>query len=136
MKLLAGPEPNAKINASYHRRRDRQPSLHICKFTMCDTDPKNTLSHSYVKHVLVRHLGAVSQRVTTRGASETGNTSHKLARLESPAQGGKYYCVFPKVKPQRLADFCPLPSSRAVFPNRRAAARYRALASIIPGRER
>jgi hypothetical protein len=27
-------------------------------------------------------------------------------------------------------------SSRPVFPNRRAAARYRALASIIPGRER
>jgi len=26
--------------------------------------------------------------------------------------------------------------NRAVFPNRRAAARYRALASIIPGRER
>jgi hypothetical protein len=58
---------------------------------MSDTQTKNTLSHAYVKKVLVTHLDAVLQHVTTRGASETGKNSHKLACLRSQNQGGKYY---------------------------------------------
>jgi hypothetical protein len=37
---------------------------------------------------------------------------------------------------ERERQFIACPYTIPVFPNRRAAARYRALASIIPGRER
>jgi len=49
-------ETNAEIYASYHRRRERQPSPHICKFTICGTEPKNTLSRTYIRKFPLRIL--------------------------------------------------------------------------------
>jgi hypothetical protein len=113
MNFLAGPEPNAEIYASYHRRRERQPSPHICKFTTCGTEPKNTLSHTYNKNVPVTHLGAVSNQVTTRGASETGKISRDLTFLKRQTEGSEYYYYgVPNVTPYSLADWYSLLPSR------------------------
>jgi hypothetical protein len=106
MNFLAGPEPNVEIYASYHRRRERQPSLHICKLTMSFTESKNTLSHIYIKSVPVTLLGAVSQHVTTSGASEPGNISRNLTCLKCQTEGSVYYHYgVPNVTPYSLADW-------------------------------
>jgi len=113
MNFLAGSEPNAEIYATYHRHRERQPSPHICKFTMCGTEPKNTLSHTYIKNVPVTHLGAVTHHVTTRGTSETGKISRNLTCLKRQTEGSEYYYYgVPNVAPYSLADWYPLLPSR------------------------
>jgi len=114
MNFLAGPEPNAEIYASHHSRRERQPSSHICKFTMCGTELKNTLSHTYIKNVPVTHLAPVSQHVTTSDASETGKISRNLTCLKCQTEGSEYYYYgVPNVTPCSLADWYPLLPSRA-----------------------
>jgi hypothetical protein len=47
MNFLAGSGPNAEIYASYHRRRERQLSLHICKFTMCSYGTPKIHYHTF-----------------------------------------------------------------------------------------
>jgi hypothetical protein len=55
----------------------------------------------------------------------------------TPKPGARYtWTLFCNNNNNNLLILLRYNSGRAVFPNRRAAARYRALASIIPGRER
>ena len=82
----------------------------------------------------IRYLVYLAHIVNTSGVS-ISLPYFFLMKKRSQCASIRVLCVCPSVaarfKTFRLSSYCSL-----VFLNRRAAARYRALASIIPGRER
>jgi hypothetical protein len=106
----------------------RSPYCHV------RSDSLYRLSYSGRRSIIVTRLKIVLKYVLASGQQTNTQQFHSVCRLVSHARSDN-------TKPflGRVLVLAPNPTkaaqSRAVFLNRRAAARYWALTSIIPGRE-